>query len=127
MPVTLDLLAQLPATEQAETDMPDLARLAQDMLDCPCYQAAWADWRAGIDGMGLYAARFNGRIVGAGLAKDDCLLSLGVRALTRKRGVGHRMVSVLVEQHRLRVSAHMHPELASFVNVCLMMSTVGRK
>lgn len=86
MPVTLDLLAQLPAAEQAETDMPDLARLAQDMLGCHCYQAAWADWCAGINGVGLYAARFNGRIVGAGLVRDDALLSLGVRALTRGRG-----------------------------------------
>ncbi len=126
MPVTLDLLAQFPATEQAETDMPDLARLAQDMLACPCYQAAWEDWRAGDSEVGLYAARFNGRIVGAGLVKDGCLLSLGVRALTRRRGVGQRMVSVLVGQHRLSVSDCMHPELASFVNACLT-STAGRK
>ncbi len=126
MPVTLDLLAQLPAAEQAETDMPDLVRLAQDMLACPCYQVAWKDWRAGDNEVGLYAARFNGRIVGAGLVQDDCLLSLGVRALTRGRGVGQRMVSVLVGQHRLRVSDRMHPELASFVNACLT-STAGRK
>lgn len=126
MPVTLDLLAQLPATEQAETDMPDLARLAQDMLACPCYQAAWADWRAGVNGVGLYVARFNGRIVGAGLVKDDCLLSLGVRALTRGRGVGHRIVSVLLEQRPMRVSDRMHPALASFVNACVA-STAGRK
>lgn len=125
MPVTLDLLAPLPATGQAETDMPDLVRLTQDMSACPCYQAAWADWSAGNNEVGLYAARFNGRIVGAGLVQGDCLLSLGVRALTRRRGVGQRMVSVLAAQHRLRVSAQMHPELASFVNACLT-STAGR-
>ncbi|HET8905282.1 MAG TPA: acetyl-CoA sensor PanZ family protein [Saccharospirillum sp.] len=126
MPVTLDLLALLPATEQAETDMSDLGKLAQDMLGCPCYQAAWEAWRAGDNEVRLYAARFNGRIVGAGLVKDGSLLSLGVRALTRRRGVGQRMVSVLVGQQRLQVSDCMHPELASFVNVCLT-STAGRK
>ncbi|MEX0623154.1 MAG: acetyl-CoA sensor PanZ family protein [Saccharospirillum sp.] len=126
MPVTLDFLAQSPAAEQPESDTADLARLAQDMLACPCYRAAWEDWLAGSCGVGLYAARFNGRIVGAVLVKDDCLLSLGVRALTRGRGIGYRMLSMLAAQRSLRVSARMHPELASFVNACLV-SMAGPK
>lgn len=126
MPVTLDLLAQSPAAEQPESDTADLARLAQDMLACPCYRAAWKGWHAGSCGVGLYAARFNGRIVGAALVKDDCLLSLGVRALTRGRGIGYRMVSVLAGQGSLSVSTRMHPELASFVNACLV-SMAGPK
>lgn len=119
MPVTLDLLSRTPLSDLPETDAPDLARLAQDMSACPCYQSAWIAWQASAPGVRLHAARFNGRIVGVVFVEGECVLSLGVRALTRGRGVGRRMVSVLAQQHPLCLSAQIHPELGAFVSACL--------
>jgi hypothetical protein len=118
MPVTLEFLTRRSLPEQPETDSPDLVRLAQDMSDCPCYGVAWAEWQAAQVGMGLYVARFNGRIVGACLLQQDCLLSLGVPAITRGWGVGQRMVTVLAQRRRLSLSPLMTSELAAFVSAC---------
>ena len=126
MPVTLDLLSRTPLSDLPETDASDLARLAQDMSACPCYQLAWIAWQASAPGVRLHAARFNGRIVGVIFVEGDCVLSLGVRALTRGRGVGQRMVSVLAQHHELRLSAQMHAELTAFVSACLT-SLASRK
>ncbi|WP_169579625.1 acetyl-CoA sensor PanZ family protein [Saccharospirillum impatiens] len=124
MPVTLDLLASTPTPDG--TDMQDLTRLTQDMNACACFQAAWAAWQINRSEVSLYAARFNGRIVGVALVQSGCLLSLGVRGLTRGRGVGRRMVSVLAQQQGLTLSAHMDPGLAAFVSACLA-STAGQR
>lgn len=126
MPVTLDLLARTPHSELSETDPPDLFRLAQDMRPCPCFQAAWVAWQSDNLSVWLYAARFNGRIVGAAFVQRDCMRSLGVRAITRGRGVGHRIVSVLVQRHQFSLSVHMHPELSAFVSACLASSAGPR-
>ncbi len=115
-------MERTPLSDLPETDSQDLSRQVQDMRLYPCYQSAWVAWQADDSSVRLYAARFNGRIVGVSFVEGDRLRSLGVRALTRGRGVGHRMVTVLAQRHPLSLSARMHPELSAFVSACLASS-----
>lgn len=111
MPVIVETL-----TEPSQQDRIDLAKIFADApawLLAPHIDAA-ALIEAGLADRSLIAGRFNDRLLGAGLLQRGApywrLSHLCVRKITRRRGVGKR---ILEESLRLAAEAGMALHLAA--------------
>ncbi|WP_157954293.1 acetyl-CoA sensor PanZ family protein [Saccharospirillum mangrovi] len=110
MPVTLQAL-----NAPDERDLAELERLAAEQLDCPSYCRAWQQWLADPTTVTLYVARFNERIVGAVLLAGGEIVGFAVRAATRRRGVGQRMLDLVLAQTSAPVSLAMNAPTRVFI------------
>ncbi|MCW3147585.1 aspartate 1-decarboxylase autocleavage activator PanM [Stutzerimonas stutzeri] len=103
MPVYVETVTQ--ASQQDRTDLAKIYADAPAWLLAP-YASAEALIEAGLADGSLIAGRFNDRLLGAALLRRDeqtwRLSHLCVRKLTRKRGVGRRL---LEEAQRLASEA----------------------
>lgn len=112
MPVTLEILASPSPSEQVE-----LERLVEEQEACPTFKNAWRRWLAGEGDLRLWAARFNDRIVGAALTREDCIEGFAVRRITQGRGVGTRMVQCLKAQGNWRLSPQLEKPVRDFIHL----------
>lgn len=110
MPVTLQAL-----TSPDERDLAELERLAAEQLECPSYYRAWLSWQADPTSVMVYVARFNERIVGAVLLAGGEIAGFAVRAATRRRGVGQRMLGLVLGQTSAPVSLGMNAQTRAFI------------
>lgn len=110
MPVTLQAL-----NAPNERDLAELERLAAEQIDCPSYTRAWQSWQDDPTTVTLYVARFNERIVGAVLLAGGEIAGFAVRAATRRRGVGQRMLALVLGQTSAPVSLGMNAQTRAFI------------
>lgn len=110
MPVTVH-----PLNTPDERDVTELERIAAEQIDCPSYLNAWQRWQADRSAIDVRVARFNERIVGVVLLREGVLVGFAVRAATRGRGVGSRMLSCLAGYWQGEVSASLNEPVQRFI------------
>lgn len=110
MPVTAQLLNQ-----PTQRDLAELQGLAVEQAECPSYCRAWQRWQADPAAVAILVARFNERIVGAALVQDDVLVGFAVRAATRGRGVGQRLLSLLLLDKDYQPAAELNKPVRDFI------------
>lgn len=110
MPVTAH-----PLDQADERDLTELERLATEQAECPSYTRAWHHWRADPAAIDLVVARFNERIVGAVLLRDGVIVGFAVRAATRGRGVGQRLLALLLADRNPAVAAEVNRPVREFI------------
>jgi len=110
MPVTAQSLAQ-----PTERDLAELERLASEQSGCASYSRAWQSWLADPASVELVVARFNERIVAVALLQDEVIVGFAVRAATRGRGVGQRLLTLLLADADYGVAAELNAEARGFI------------
>lgn len=110
MPVTAHSL-----TQATERDLAELQRLAAEHAECPSYGRAWQDWQADPASVDVVVARFNERIVGAALLQAGVITGFAVRAATRGRGVGQRLLALLLADADYEVAAELNAPVREFI------------
>ncbi|PTY35884.1 hypothetical protein BGP77_00725 [Saccharospirillum sp. MSK14-1] len=110
MPVTVH-----PLTHPNERDLAELQRLAVEQSQCASYRNAWQRWQDDPASVDLQVARFNERIVAVALVRQGVIVGFAVRAATRGRGVGQRLLTVLMADRDYDVADDLNTVTRDFI------------
>ena len=94
MPITVTR-----ASGQNDRNHATMLRIIKDLPAQHELHSVLGQWHAKPDKFDLWFAVFNERVVGFTLVKGSDIEAIAVHSATRGRGVGHRMLTLVIQQY----------------------------